>query len=118
MILCDKFLRYRGLIDAEVCEELLKLEMPGLKLISSFASTRRVTGWQEIWGTPRTAEIALESGSAFLFGCENPPDDPGLPAALFKLEEEGAGKRRAEGFGRISISDQFHQQVQQEEALL
>ncbi|MBV9710203.1 MAG: hypothetical protein JO011_04715, partial [Ktedonobacteraceae bacterium] len=71
------------------------------------------TGWQELWGTPRAAEYAIESGSVFLFTCPSPPDNA-LHNALFALEEQGMGKRRAEGFGRICISDPFHQLVQQE----
>jgi CRISPR-associated protein Csx10 len=31
--------------------------------------------------------------------------------ALFELEEAGVGRRKAEGFGRICVSDQFHQEV-------
>ncbi|SRR5579875_62713 len=115
LILCDELLRYRGVIGEKTLQELLGgLAVPGLELIHHAASTKRVTGWQEVWGTPRAAEFALETGSVFLFACASPPDSE-LLAALFKLEEEGAGKRRAEGFGRVCISDQFHRQVQQEE---
>lgn len=119
LILCDALLRYRGVIDTSVLVELLDdLSLPGLELIYQAASMRRVTGWQEVWGTPRAAEFALDSGSVFLFGCSSPLDEKlreQLLDALFALEEKGAGRRRAEGFGRVSISDRFHQLVEQEE---
>ena len=104
VILCDDLLRYRSTIDAEVLQELLGCRMPGLELIHHAESMQRVTGWQELWGTPRAAEYAIESGSVFLFACSSPLDAKVLEA-LFALEEKGVGKRCAEGFGRICISD-------------
>lgn len=116
LILCDDLLRYRSTIDTDALQELLDCTVPGIERIYYAASVRRVTGWQELWGTPRTSEYAIESGSVFLFACPSPPDDA-LLKALFALEEQGGGKRRAEGFGRICVSDQFHQQIHQEAEL-
>jgi len=59
---------------------------------------------------PRTKEIAIETGSVFLFATNDVPDDA-LWRALFDLEETGVGRRRAEGFGRICVSDPFHLEV-------
>ena len=115
LILCDDLLRYRGTIDENSLFGALPVDctIPELKSIYHAASIRRITGWQELWGTPRAAEYAIESGSAFLFTCSSSPDKT-LREALFTLEEQGMGKRQAEGFGRICISDPFHQLVQQE----
>ena len=113
MILCDDLLRYRGIIDTHVLEELLGCSVPGLRSLYHAANLRRVSGWQELWGLPRTSEYAIESGSVFLFACPSFPEDNVLKA-LFTLEEHGAGKRRAEGFGRICVSDSFHQLIHQE----
>jgi len=114
LILCDDLLRYQGTIDTDtLLAALPDCTIPGLERIYHAASVRRITGWQELWGTPRAAEYAIESGSAFLFACSSQPD-AALLKALFALEEQGMGKRQAEGFGRICISDPFHQLVQQE----
>lgn len=114
LILCDDLLRYRGTIDTSALAEVLyDYPIADLKSIYHAASIRRITGWQEFWGTPRAAEYAIESGSVFLFSCSSPPNKE-LREALFALEEQGMGKRRAEGFGRVCISDSFHLQVQQE----
>jgi CRISPR-associated protein Csx10 len=114
LILCDDLLRYRGIIDVHaLVEALYDYAIPDLESIYHAASVRRITGWQELWGTPRTAEYAIDSGSVFLFSCSLAPDIA-LRKALFALEEQGMGKRRAEGFGRVCISDAFHLQVQQE----
>ncbi|HWS84702.1 MAG TPA: hypothetical protein VN207_10640, partial [Ktedonobacteraceae bacterium] len=103
--------------DTDTLQELLDCTIPKLECIYYAASLRRVTGWQELWGTPRTREFAIESGSVFLFACSSPPDQT-LLKALFALEEHGMGKRRAEGFGRVCVSDQFHQQIHQEAEVL
>jgi CRISPR-associated protein Csx10 len=113
LILCDDLLRYRGTIDQDVLQELLGpgFQIPGLKRIYQAASVSRVTGWQEMWGLPRTNEYAIDTGSVFLFECTTPLDE-NVQERLFQLEEQGIGKRRSEGFGRICISDQFHQEVE------
>lgn len=110
LILCDDLLRYRKSIDVPMLIELLGCQIPGLQCIYQTASIRRMTGWQEIWGLPRMNEYAIDTGSVFLFVCASPPAESVLQA-LFDLEERGAGKRCAEGFGQICVSDQFHQEI-------
>lgn len=110
LILCDDLLRYRSSIDTHMLIDLLGCQVPGLQCIYQAASVRRVTGWQELWGMPRMNEYAIDTGSVFLFACTSPPGEEALQA-LFKLEEHGAGKRCAEGFGRVCVSDQFHQEI-------
>jgi CRISPR-associated protein Csx10 len=113
LILCDELLRYRGTIDEKVLQDLLGLDykIPALKRIYQTASVSRVTGWQEMWGLPRTNEYAIDTGSVFLFACPQPQNEEVLKR-LLALEEQGIGKRRTEGFGRICISDQFHQEIE------
>jgi CRISPR-associated Csx10 family RAMP protein len=120
LILCDDLFRYHSTIDTDVLKNLLEsaipeidYTVPELTRIYYTASMRSITGWQELWGTPRMSEHALDSGSVFLFACSSPPDQNMLKA-LYALEEQGIGKRRAEGFGRVCVSDPFHQQTHQE----
>jgi CRISPR-associated protein Csx10 len=110
LILCDELLRYRGNVDVNCLENLLDCSVPGLEPIYQNARIRRVTGWQELWGVPRTNEYVIEAGSVFLFACTARPEDK-VYKALFTLEEQGAGKRQSEGFGHVCISDQFHQEI-------
>lgn len=110
-ILCDELLRYRGTIDEDMLANMTGRdgrENPFQVLYRS-ASTRRITGWNELWGTPRTNDVAINSGSVFLFESEMALED--IASQLYTLEEEGIGKRRAEGFGRVYISDTFHLEV-------
>lgn len=106
VILRDALLRYRGSINEEALGELLQLPADQFSLVYQSASTRRVTGWNDLWGTPRTNEIAIETGSVFLFESQLPQKK--VEQALFKIESEGVGQRRAEGFGRVCVSDPFH----------
>ncbi len=111
LILRDSLLCYAGTLDKQALAALLDLpaDLPEdtFELIYQSASTRRVTGWNELWGTPRTNEYAIDTGSVFLFSSAVEMNEQ-LCEALFKLEEEGTGERRAEGFGRLRISDPFH----------
>src|SRR3989440_3086669 len=107
VILRDSLLRYAGTLDKKTLAALLGVPEDTFELLYQAASTKRVTGWNELWGTPRMNEYAIDTGSVFLFSSTVEMNEP-LCEALFKLEEEGIGERRAEGFGRLRISDPFH----------
>jgi len=118
-ILYDDLLRYRGRIDVPMLAELAGLS-PELfpakmfQLVYQTASIRRITGWNELWGTPRMNEYAIDTGSVFMFACLQPLNDTlfnTLVQSLFRLEEQGIGQCRGEGFGRVCVSDPFHREV-------
>jgi len=106
-ILYDELLCFRSSIDGEILAKLTGLSPSSFRLEYQAASVQRVTGWNELWGTPRTNEYIIETGSVFLFSSTLEPDDV-LLQALFDLEEQGIGRRRAEGLGRVCLSDPFH----------
>jgi CRISPR-associated protein Csx10 len=108
-ILRDELLRYEGSISGERLAALSGLPEGTFELLYHSASVQRIMGWQELWGLPRMHEYALDAGSVFLFTVALPLNDE-LARALFKLEEQGIGQRRTEGFGRICISDPFHRE--------
>ena len=111
-ILCDELLRYRSTIDKELLAKMIGLqeEENPFEVLYQSVSTSRITGWNELWGTPRANDIAIDSGSVFLIESKKPLKD--LAHKLYTLEEEGIGRRRAEGFGRVCISDPFHLEVE------
>jgi CRISPR-associated protein Csx10 len=112
-ILRDSLLRYRGSINAEALADLLgtaQFTQEHFERIYQTASVQRITGWNDLWGTPRFQEIVIESGSVFLFAFKGEMASKGLYEALFRLEREGIGERTAEGFGRVYISDPFHRE--------
>lgn len=109
VILRDPLLRYAGALNAKTLTDLLDSAIPEdtFKLLYQAANTKRVTGWNELWGTPRMNEFAIETGSVFLFA-SNVEMNERIYKSLFRLEVEGIGERRSEGFGRVHISDPFH----------
>ena len=113
VILNDDLLLYRGVIDRQVLGERLRIPADSFTMIYQNASVRQILGWNELWGMPRTREVAIDTGSVFLFSTTVGEGEAleKLLKALFELEEAGVGRRKAEGFGRICVSDQFHQEV-------
>jgi len=108
-ILSDSLLRYRGTINEETLAKLTDIPVSTFHRLYQSASIQRVMGWSDLWGTPKTNEYAIETGSTFLFTC--PPDaKDAVLKSLFALEEQGIGQRRNEGFGRVCVSDSFHQE--------
>lgn len=106
-LLYDELLRHAGIISGEQLATLTGQSADTFTLLYHSAETRRVMGWQELWGLPRMQEYALDAGSVFLFAVTRPLDET-LAQVLFTLEEQGIGQRRAEGFGRFCFSDPFH----------
>jgi len=106
-ILRDSFLRYQKTLDAATLGQLLR-PAPGMfTQIYQATGLQRIAGWNDLLGTPRSNDYALEAGSVFVFASHTQPDKQ-LFQALHTLEETGLGLRRTEGFGRICISDIFH----------
>ncbi len=111
-ILLDEYLRYRGSIDAATLAELTGSTPKTFELLYQNAGVQRIAGWNELWGTPRQQDYAIETGSVFLFSSQQKLDDQML-LALYRFEEEGIGHRQAEGFGRVCVSDPFHLEREQ-----
>lgn len=113
-ILCDPFLRYQKTLDAASLPDALGLFVPTYTFQRVYQSVgmQRIAGWNELWGTPRPNDYAMEVGSTFLFACSQQPDNDVIQT-LRTREETGIGRRRSEGFGRISLSDPFHLEREQ-----
>lgn len=118
-ILCDPFLRYQQTLDTATLGHLLGYPAAAstqiFTQIYQAVGIQRLAGWSDLWGTPRSSDYALEMGSTFLFASSRTLDDDKgkLLDALYALEEAGIGRRRAEGFGRICVSDPFHLEGEQ-----
>lgn len=92
----------------ELSADMLR-EMTGIDamLLRSFTTTRIVGGWQALWQRPKTTHIAVRYGSLYVFETTHALTDDHY-AALERLERDGIGERRTEGFGQIRICDDFH----------
>jgi CRISPR-associated protein Csx10 len=108
VILRDELFRYRGRLDGQWLAAELGLEGASLVFMSSVL--RRVTGWNALSGLPRSDEWAIALGSVFLLGLPRALNESDVQR-LQTLEEQGTGRRQAEGFGRVRIGDPFHLEV-------
>ena len=106
-ILFDRLLRYRTALDRAYLESLGIL---GAELIYQNSATRRVMGWNTLLGVPKADEIAITMGSVFLFGLASELND-NLLQRLLRIQTEGIGARRREGFGRLLLASRFHWEV-------
>jgi CRISPR-associated Csx10 family RAMP protein len=98
----DKAGRYRLQITPEAIAETCSIN--DAELIYCSAASRRVSGWNSLWGLPKADDWAIAMGSVFLFGLPSEPDWQALASA----QVSGVGSRRAEGFGALRIADEFH----------
>ena len=108
VILFDRLLRYRTAITADYLTEIWNIA--GAKLIYQNSYTRRIMGWNNLWRLPKPDDVAIAKGSVFLFGLAAPLDDD-LLQTLLRMQTEGIGSRRREGFGRLLVASPFHWEV-------
>jgi len=72
-------------------------------LKAAASSCREVAGWSGKWGLPREQALAIEAGSVWRLAWEE-PQKPRVEAWLDKIEREGLGLRRHEGFGWVAVN--------------
>lgn len=82
-----------------------------LTLVRSYAGYSYRSGWQGAWGLPKETAATTRAGSLFLFHTK---DLKSWAEALARLEEDGIGARRGEGFGRVRVCDEFHTVMREE----
>src|SRR5437588_10164803 len=84
----------------------------GFELTRRFSGIEWVFGWNPTAGLPKTPDLAVRAGAAFLFERRGTPLETEELAVLGRvmetIEATGIGERRAEGFGRVIFCDAFH----------
>ena len=85
------------------------LDLPGpIERCRSALSAVPVAGWNTALELPKADILALSRGSVLLFRLPLDTDRGPVMDRLREIEREGAGERRPEGFGRITVCDPFH----------
>ncbi len=107
-ILYDRLLRCQTTITPDYLADVWGLT--GVELIYQNSGARRVMGWNDLFRLPKPDDIAITMGSVFLLGFSDPPDG-GTLQTLLKMQDEGIGARRREGFGRLLVAHPFHWEV-------
>ena len=112
-IISDPQLRYQTALTGEYLHQVLNLG--DATLVYQNASTRRVSGWNALFGLPKAAEWAISMASVFLFGYNGTIDDA-FYQTLYNIEQTGIGNRKLEGFGQVTVADAFHSEVNEYES--
>ncbi len=100
-ILPDVWGRFRQSFDEALIEELIGTPV---EIIRVFCKAGYVDGFNNHLGLPRWRDIALKAGSAVGFRLKNTTDLTTLQTRLKKVEGEGIGLRRHEGFGQVTFN--------------
>jgi CRISPR-associated protein Csx10 len=101
---CDKEEKEEGKCQCE-CEWLSRgLRFP-VHVVKErgFAATQIVDGFNSIQQLPRWRDVALAAGSTVLLQILEPPEG-GLLEMLERIEREGIGLRRNEGYGQVAFN--------------
>lgn len=69
------------------------------------------SGWSTAWGLPKPTALAARMGSVYAFRWEGTVDE--LLPELERIEQEGVGERRDEGFGECLVCHPFHLEVEE-----
>jgi CRISPR-associated protein Csx10 len=114
-LLIDSYLRAKtGLDSVTLAAALGGIPAEELRPVVHFSGTRMVHGWNIALGLPKPDALAIVKGSTFLFAYTG-REVARLQTALGRLEEEGIGLRRGEGFGRLVVCHPFHWEVREHE---
>lgn len=92
-------------LTTEMLKEATGIADDSLVLVRSYAGYGYRGGWNAVWELPKVTEVIASMGSVYVYWTAD--IDKWLPA-LAKLEVHGLGGRRAEGFGRMQVCDEFH----------
>ena len=86
--------------------ELLDLESDdSLELTASYTRTEMISGYHTHLRFPRQQHLATKAGSVFVFKLKQELSENGKKG-LMKLEKDGIGLRKGEGYGRIAVNRQ------------
>lgn len=110
-ILVDRFLRYVSPLNENILRDYYPTSL-NFTLVEAHCSTRLVQGWSNIHKLPKENELAIVKGAVFLFKIDREIQKQKLINYLTKIELNGIGERKAEGFGEVIVCHPFHMEVE------
>ncbi|MCG8352697.1 MAG: CRISPR-associated RAMP protein Csx10 [Chloroflexales bacterium] len=108
-LLSDTILLEHGWIPTNELSAAMLEALTGIKarLLRAFTTTSIVGGWNVSWQRPKPTNVAVNMGGVFVFQAEHTLEQKDYQA-LERLQLDGIGERRAEGYGQARICDNFH----------
>ena len=107
-IVADRYLHYHTTLTGSLLAMELGIPPKAIKRLKVFSLPIKIDGFSGIHGLPLESEVAIAKASAFLFEIEQIELLDDIKIGLQRLEEEGVGFRRNEGFGRLIVCDNYH----------
>ena len=104
VVLYDRLLRPQLTLSSEYLAQVWGLS--GAQVIVQVSGVRRIESWSALWGLPKADDLAIAMRSVFVVALAS--DDRTTLQALHRLQTQGCGARRAEGFGVVRVADRFH----------
>ena len=101
-ILVDNWGRFLNNLNEEYLSDLLDVEVE--TVLNAYVKSKNVDGFNTHLGLPKWRDIAITAGSTIGLKMTYPYDEEKLLNHLIKLEREGIGLRKDEGFGRIAFN--------------
>ncbi len=87
-----------------------------VRWITAVTRHERLRGWNAAHGLPRQDEWVLARGAVYVYCFQGTAEErEALIAQLATLSKDGVGLRRNEGFGTVTVSDDFHCRFRQQE---
>lgn len=105
-IVQDDWGRFYQSLEHGLLQKLLGQEV---EMLQMFCKTKPVDNFNNHLGLPRWRDTALQEGSAVGFKVKGTISTPELQSVLAKIEHEGIGLRRHEGFGKIAFNHPVYQ---------
>jgi CRISPR-associated protein Csx10 len=112
-LLADPFGRWQQTITADMLSQWTgPLPTGTWQVRQAFVAGAAVEGWNGGLGLPKPDAVAIAAGSCWLLRIQG-ASLAELSTALQRLEAEGIGERRQEGFGVVRVCDPLHWRVQE-----
>ena len=109
-IVRDPFGRFRAALDGDTIGGWCDQALGALEVRQAFVTTTAVEGWNSALGLPKPDALALAAGSCWLLRVP-PGTASDVDTAMERLEQDGIGERRQEGFGAVACCDPVHWRI-------
>ncbi|MBO9129088.1 RAMP superfamily CRISPR-associated protein [Bacillus sp. 165] len=111
-IFLDDFFCYQNELNPILLSEQSEMDFTFCTLDFCNVKMKRISGWNQKWGTATEECFAVEKGSTYLFSSPLSYQDE-IMKQLTKLEQIGIGERRNEGFGKLIVCHPFHLKIEE-----
>jgi CRISPR-associated protein Csx10 len=100
--------RRTTVVSPSMLAPLIGFSEENISLCTAYSSYGYRSGWNAAWGLPKDTELVTNMGSVYLFSIPKDKQNESYEA-LANLEQVGIGNRCSEGYGQVTVCDEFHQ---------